>query len=385
VDVLLVTRAILLVVFGLAALRLAAIFFWCVLALLCLRSKGSPRLKRRGCCSAACSVCLDYLSSLSPCGNVLVIFFVIFPPIFYDRVFMPCFECYDFEAAVAHEVGHVLGFGHPDELPQENLVGGACVMGNATCRQPFDCATQAVYTSSERSIMHSLTRHAPRTCLSLADMHGLHLLYPLCDALQPTTVSCIKGRRTSGWLRLAIVVGVPFLLAVVVILVPLTCLRWRDRRRMRVLDRELGDAHTEIAEYRAALTQALRSTVRDAISRPATALQHGGRRPGTALSRLTRAANSRNGRVHPAGGRVKLGDDKRQREPTAQPAAAPAPPSVAAAAEKRLTLEDVAEEHSHAASASRPSQALNGYTGVAWPAAANRSNPPAPRLPQVRP
>ena len=23
----------------------------------------------------------------------------------YDRIFMPCFECYDFEAAVAHEVG----------------------------------------------------------------------------------------------------------------------------------------------------------------------------------------------------------------------------------------------------------------------------------------
>ena len=75
-------RALLLAVFGIAAMRLASIVFWCLVALLCLRGKTPPRLRRRGCCSAACSACLDYLSSLSPCGNVLVVFFIIFPPVF---------------------------------------------------------------------------------------------------------------------------------------------------------------------------------------------------------------------------------------------------------------------------------------------------------------
>ena len=106
--------------------------------------------------------------------------------VFYDRIFMPCFECYDFEAAVAHETGHVLGFGHPyrrgassaplvlctrshrayrsrpsrgrDEKPDDNLVS-ACDISNATCRQPFDCAANAPYSDSEGSIMHSLTQN----------------------------------------------------------------------------------------------------------------------------------------------------------------------------------------------------------------------------------
>ena len=311
---------------------------------------------------------------------------------------MPCWECYDFEAAVAHEVGHVLGFGHPDAAPEDNLVS-ACGITNATCRQPFDCAAQAAYDPAEQSIMHSLTQHAPRTCLSLEDMRGLYFLYPLCDTLQPALVSCVKGRRLSGWLRLAIVVGVPFLLAVVAILVPLTCLRWRDQRRLRQLDRDLGHAHDEILEYRQALTQALRSTVRDAISRPATALQMNANRPGTALNRLSRAVGN-SGRVHPSDG-----------------AAEPSPGRRRGAARRgaedggeKLALEDVDESEYNGPRgqrpAARPSQkkpqqqqqqqqqqrrrpkpafpgrvkpseqqvAMNGYTGVAWPA---QSRPPA--------
>ena len=45
--------------------------------------------KRRG-LSARCSAALDYLSSLSPCVTVLTLFFITFPPIFYDRIFLPC-------------------------------------------------------------------------------------------------------------------------------------------------------------------------------------------------------------------------------------------------------------------------------------------------------
>jgi len=34
---------------------------------------------------------------------------VLAPPIFYSTIFLPCWECYDFEGAAAHEIGHVLG------------------------------------------------------------------------------------------------------------------------------------------------------------------------------------------------------------------------------------------------------------------------------------
>ena len=33
-----------------------------------------------------------------------LLFFLVFPPIFYDQIFLPCYECFDFEAAIAHEV-----------------------------------------------------------------------------------------------------------------------------------------------------------------------------------------------------------------------------------------------------------------------------------------
>ena len=52
-------------------------------------------------------------------------------------VFLPCWDCYDFEATIAHEVGHVLGFHHPDTEWQLNL-NAHQPMGPATCRKPFD-------------------------------------------------------------------------------------------------------------------------------------------------------------------------------------------------------------------------------------------------------
>jgi len=35
---------------------------------------------------------LDYLASVSPFSTIIVIFFCIFPPIFYDRIFLPCWQ-----------------------------------------------------------------------------------------------------------------------------------------------------------------------------------------------------------------------------------------------------------------------------------------------------
>ena len=77
VDVLMIVRLTLLLIFLLAALRCALIFFWCLVALLCIRAKPLPLLPEQrkhppSCCASACTACLNYLSTLSPGGNVLV-------------------------------------------------------------------------------------------------------------------------------------------------------------------------------------------------------------------------------------------------------------------------------------------------------------------------
>lgn len=409
----LIVRSVLFAVFGLAALRLVSILFWCGVAVCCFRGHKAAFVRRRGRCGSACSALLDYLSTLSPIGNVLVLFFLTFPPVFYERVFLPCWECFDFEAAVAHEAGHVLGFGHPDSTPENNLVP-VCAVTNSTCRDPFACASNRPYGEADTSIMHSLTQHAPRACLSSDDLAGLYFLYPLCDSLQPSEVACTKTGRLSGWLRLAIVGGVPFALATVLILMPLTCLRQRERRRMRHLDSALGTAHDQITEYRNALdtVQMMRSTVREAVSRPATALREQANRPGTALNRIANAAGrarptSRQVHPHPAPGAGRGGKGAGARAGAARNGAAAS--GATRRAEAPMKLSDVDENGTGTAPPPKPKtrtvrpagseaaapgrggtrpparpaaarqqasgatgqtqrESFNGYTGVAWPA-----------------
>ena len=53
--------------------------------------------------------------------TVALVFVATFLPVFYTEVFLPCYECEDFQATMAHEIGHLLGFDHPDVVPHRNL------------------------------------------------------------------------------------------------------------------------------------------------------------------------------------------------------------------------------------------------------------------------
>jgi hypothetical protein len=135
------------------------------------------------------------------------------------------------------QAGHVLGFHHPDTAPDDNIES-LCAVNNATCHDPWGCAALRHYDTEQKSIMHSLTMHEPRTCLAESDLAGLHHLYPTCDGLLPADVTCHKTTRLSGWLRLASVAGIPFLIATIVILVPLHFVRRHQQQKIQKLGEE---------------------------------------------------------------------------------------------------------------------------------------------------
>ena len=62
----------------------------------------------------------DSIEAASHAGTFVVLLFLTMPPLCYTYIFRPCMDCYDFEAAVAHEIGHILGFHHPDVHPERN-------------------------------------------------------------------------------------------------------------------------------------------------------------------------------------------------------------------------------------------------------------------------
>ena len=194
-----------------------------------------------------CSTVLDHLTHVSPLLTLLVLFLLIFPLVFYAQIYIPCTSCFSFEGSIAHEIGHVLGFDHPDEYPGANIDG--CSVTPSNCMDPFSgssttgssCIANAPVESD--SIMLSLSRQASSTCLTPSDRNGLHMLYPTCDAhLEPTEVQCLQTRRLSGWLRLAWAVGWPFLLSTALLVIPLTLLRRRERKRLDELLKQLGEA-----------------------------------------------------------------------------------------------------------------------------------------------
>ena len=73
-----------------------------------LGDESMRRLKLK----AACTGLLDTLEHIEYVPLTLGLCAVFVPPLFYFRIYAPCVQCYDFEAAAAHEIGHLLGFTH---------------------------------------------------------------------------------------------------------------------------------------------------------------------------------------------------------------------------------------------------------------------------------
>lgn len=122
---------------------------------------------------------LDQMEKVSGIYATLILLLLFSPPVVYVRIYLPCFECYDFEAATAHEIGHILGFHHPDKDPALNMMASAGPMSAELCERPLsqlEAVANQTYTTD--SIMFSTTTVRARACLTDDDLDGLNYLYP---------------------------------------------------------------------------------------------------------------------------------------------------------------------------------------------------------------
>jgi len=176
---------------------------------------------------------------------------------FYEAIFVTCWSCYDFEAAAAHEVGHLLGLGHPDTVGTEMqpgyshlaplinnsfnaLLASGASLNASTCLTPWDHVHAGVpgvssgAGSRRPALMSSSTQHNPSVCLYEDDYEALLTLYPVCTPMPPAPV-CLKSDLNIGAIRcFAFVLGPAFLALLISIAVHF-CLDAKDPHRLRRL------------------------------------------------------------------------------------------------------------------------------------------------------
>ena len=171
------------------------------------------------------------ISHMSLRWMVLCSVAAITPITFFVHLFSPCYECYDFESAATHEIGHLLGLNHPDKFASRSRMALA-PMGPDSCHDPLAFLTppgSAVAADAPYSVMHSFARHPSEVCLTEDDLHGLNYLYPTCGNAILPPASCHKSERNIGWLRFAMWVIFPVLIAMAILL----CLTGLVKRHQR--------------------------------------------------------------------------------------------------------------------------------------------------------
>jgi len=241
---------------------LGALFYCGVICAVCLRFTGDGEAiddedgDGKISCGERVNGSVREISHYNPMCLAIFLGLLFIPPLVTARIFRPCFDCYDFEAAALHEIGHFIGLGHPDNIPSNwayptyDFAGPT--PGNNSYHNAIAQATQAVppyrpngtvcenpwqdvhagvpsmsadlydalggsnYPTRE-SQMEAFTQHNPLTCLRDDDLEGLQVLYPDCGPYALYTNVCHIVELNIGYVRTSVYLLGPLFICLLVV------------------------------------------------------------------------------------------------------------------------------------------------------------------------
>ncbi|KAL1496844.1 hypothetical protein AB1Y20_014430 [Prymnesium parvum] len=197
---------------------------------------------------------LEKMAHINYSGLVMRIILLTVPLLFYEEIVLPCWECYDFEAAATHEIGHVLGLEHPDAgarvgqnyfynrsfgegytFSETDLVGRGIDAFAVNCTNPTEqVELRSNSTEIDDTIMRVFTFNNPSNCIFQDDLDAINVLYPVCEDQQRVPL-CIKDAQYLGLVRSSVYVLLPLVIGLsLVICTNEFAKRLQARRRRRV-------------------------------------------------------------------------------------------------------------------------------------------------------
>ena len=212
----------------------------------------------------------ELASKIKPCRLTLRLVGLIVPILFYSTIMIPCWDCFDFEAAATHEIGHALGLHHPDYAASIGRNMALETTWQHTCDMTIVGSrwwehgnvwehVRVEPTPPGRAIMNMFTQNPTAVCLEQDDLDGLNVLYPTC-ADTVTVPQCYKTQQYLGWVRFLVVVGFPLLVIFLGVLGCHTATMYaHERNRAQLRGKHAGlasDVEQKILERRTQLKKA---------------------------------------------------------------------------------------------------------------------------------